>query len=93
MRWLSFSEWSLVAWSAAGAGASRRQGTRGMAPKWSPWLFSLDVTRNTKSPKSFLLTKREPLCPLGALCMDCVHLKAKVWFWLTLGQAILDLIG
>lgn len=60
-----------------GRGWSEHQGTGRVPPKWSPWLFSFDVIRNTTSPKSFLLVRHESLCPLATLCMACVRFKAK----------------
>lgn len=56
-----------------GRGWSEHQGTGRVPPKWSPWLFSFDVIRNTTSPKSFLLVRHESLCPLATLCMACVR--------------------
>ena len=60
-----------------GRGRSEHRGTGCVPPKWSPWLFSFDVIRNTKSPKAFLLIKHESLCPLATLCMACVRFKAQ----------------
>lgn len=68
-----------------GRGWSGHQGTGRVPPKWSPWLFSFDVIRNTKSSKSFLLIRHESLCPLAWLV--CV-LRQRVWFWFSLVSGI-----
>lgn len=59
-----------------------------MSSRWSQWLFSLDVIRNTKSPKSFLHTSLKSLCPLGAYCLAHVQFEAKLRFWLSLDRAL-----
>ena len=85
---LSFPELSLVV--SVGGRCRSEQSTRShgcVSPKWSRWLLSFDVIRNTKSQKSFLHIKRESLCPLGTFCMTCLHWKAKVWFGLSLDSA------
>lgn len=92
MFWGCFSFLSGAVWWCRQAQVwAGHLGTGRVSPKWSPWLFSLDVMRNTKSQKSFLHRQHDCLCPLGTLCVACVCVLGRSLDLAVPGQCVLDL--